>query len=133
MKIDIVSPPDPQIFRERKKYALWFAFSLLITFAAIGVFLFAIYGDTHGYSNLDDWWLGLLVVSSIGVTWSGNKLQRYKRLYRPHFEKLKKLKKEHPTIEKYCNEVEGSGRRLIRAEYEAFVDYAEKHSSIPFI
>jgi hypothetical protein len=133
MKIKIPGPPDPDIFRDRKKYALWFAFFLVGACVSVGVAVFTVYFDTHHYKNLDNWAIGTLVGSSLGITWFGNRLQAYKRLYRPHREKLVELRANHPEIDKYCAEVEAMGRRLIQAEYEAFNEYSEKHSAVPFI
>jgi hypothetical protein len=133
MKITIPGPPDPDIFRDRKKYALWFAFFLLGACVGVGGAVFAVYLNTHHYKNLDNWAIGTLVGSSLGITWFGNRLQAYKRLYPPHREKLVELRANHPEIDKYCAEVEAMGRRLIQAEYEAFNEYSEKHSAVPFI
>jgi hypothetical protein len=69
----------------------------------------------------------------LGITWFGNRLQAYKRLYPPHREKLVELRLNHPEIDRYCAEVEAMGRGLIRAEYEAFNEYSEKHAAVPFI
>jgi hypothetical protein len=133
MKIDILGQPDLDIFRDRKKYALWFIFFLLWVFIAVGIAVFAVYFDTHSYQNLDNWALGILFGASLGITWPGSKLQAYKRLYPPHREKLVELRSNHPAIEIYCAEVEATRRRLVRAEYEACIDYSEKHSAIPFL
>jgi hypothetical protein len=131
MKIKIPGQPDPDIFRDRKKYALWFAFFLAGACVSVGIAVFAVYFDTHNYKNFDNWAIGTLVGSALGITWFGNRLQDYKKLYRPHREKLVDLRSNHPEIEIYCTEVEIMGRRLIRAEYEAFIEYSERHSEAP--
>ena len=133
MKIKISRKPDPDIFRDRKKYALWFVFFLVGACVGVGIAVFAVYFDTHHYKNLDNWAIGTLVGSSLGITWFGNRLQAYKKLYRPHREKLVELRLNHPEIEIYCAEVEAMGRELIKAEYEAFIEYSEKHSAVPFV
>ncbi len=132
MKIKIPGQPDPDIYRDRKKYALWFAFFLVGAFVSVGVAVFSVYFDTHHYKNLDNWAIGTLVGSSLGITWFGNRLQAYKRLYPPHRKKLVELRSNHPEIEIYCTEVEAIGRELIRAEYDACIEYSEKHSAVPF-
>ncbi len=132
MKVKIPGQPDPDIFRDRKKYALWFAFFLLGACVSVGVAVFAVYFGTPHYKNLDNWLIGTLVGSSFGVTWFGNRLQAYKKLYRPHLEKLLELRSNHPEIEIYCAKVEAMGRGLIRAEYDAFIEYSESHSEAPF-
>ena len=83
MKINILHPPDQDIFRDRKKYIIWFIFFLFWAFFAVGIAVFAIYFATHTYQNLDNWALGILFVSSLGITWPGSKLQTYKKLYPP--------------------------------------------------
>ncbi len=133
MKIKIPGQPDPDILRDRKKYALWFAFFLMGACVSVGIAVFAVYFDTHHYKDLDNWAIGTLVVSSLGITWFGNRLQAYKKLYRPHREKLVELRSNHPEIETYCAEVEAMGRGLIQAEYEAFIEYSERHSAVPFV
>ncbi len=133
MKVDITVPPDPDIFRDRKKHAVQFAFFMFLACVSIGIGVFVVYFDTHGIENVEDWALGLLVGSSFGITWSGNRLQAYKKLYPPHLKKIGELRGLHPAIEEYCGAVEALQRRMIRAEYEACVDYSEKHSAIPFI
>lgn len=132
MKIKIPGQPDPDIFRDRKRYALWFAFFLMGACVSVGVAVFAVYFDTHHYNNLDNWAIGLLIGSALGITWFGNRLQAYKKLYRPHREKLVELRLNHPEIEIYCAEVEAMERGLIQAEYEAFLEYSERHSKAPF-
>jgi hypothetical protein len=133
MKIDILGQPDPDIFRDRKKYALWFIFFLLWVFIAVGIAVFGVYFVTQYYQNIDHRALGILFGASLGITWPGSKLQAYKKLYPPHREKLVELRSNHSAIEIYCAEVEATGRRLVRAEYEACIDYSEKHSAIPFL
>jgi hypothetical protein len=132
MKIKIPGQPDPDIFRDRKKCALWFAFFLAGACVSVGIAVFAVYFDTHNYKNFDNWAIGTLVGSALGITWFGNRLQDYKKLYRPHREKLVDLRSNHPEIEIYCTEVEIMGRRLIRAEYEAFIEYSERHPEAHF-
>jgi hypothetical protein len=132
MKIKFPGQPDPDIFRDRKKYALWFAFFLAGACVSVGLAVFAVYFDTHHYKNLDNWAIGTLVGSSLGITWFGNRLQAYKKLYRPHREKLVELRSNHPEIEIYCAGVEAMGRELIKAEYEACIEFSEKHSTVPF-
>lgn len=133
MKIDITKQPDSDIFRDRKKYILWFCFFMFLVGIAIAIGVFAVYYDTSHYENIDNYALGILALASLGVTWSGNKLQSYKKLFPPQFEKLTELRAKHPVIETYCAKVQASGRRFIRAEYEACVDYSEKHAAVPFI
>ena len=133
MNVDICTTPDPEIFRDRKKYALWFALFMAMACTGVGIGVFAIYFDTSNFSNLDDWALGALVGASIGITWSGNRLQAYKRLYPPQLAKLAELRANHPVIDEYCRAVEAAGRGLIRAEYEACKEYAEDHSAVPFV
>ncbi len=132
MKIKISEPPDPDIFRDRKKYALWFAFFLAWACVSVGVAVFTVYFGSHHYKNLDNWAIGTLVGSSLGITWFGNRLQAYKKLYRPHREKLAELRSNHPAIEIYCAQVEAMRRGLIKAEYEAFIEYSERHSKAPY-
>lgn len=133
MKINILEPPDPDIFRDRKKYIIWFAFFMVMACVGIGVGVFAIYFDTHHYRNLDNWALGILVGSSLGITRFGNRLQEYKRLYPPQLKKLRELQAENGQIKKYCEEIGAAERREIRAEYDACVEFAEKHpGGVPF-
>ncbi|SDP44225.1 hypothetical protein [Desulforhopalus singaporensis] len=132
MKVDITGQPDPDIFRHRKKYILWFVFFLAWVVAALGIIVFAVYYDTSGYRNLDNFALGLLVGASIGTTWSGNRLQAYKKLFPPQLEQLVQMRSTHGVIDAYCQGVDTIGRPLIRAEYEACVKYAEHHPGAPF-
>lgn len=132
MKIKISEQPDPDILHNRRKYALWFAFFLAWACVSLGVAVFAVSFNTQHYQNLDNWIIGTLVGSSLGITWFGNRLQAYKKLYRPHLEKLVELRSNHPEIEIYCAVVEAVGRGLIQAEYEAFIEYSEHHLQAPF-
>lgn len=132
MKIVLSGPPDPDILRDRKKYALWFSAFLVAACVSVGVAAFAVYLDTHHGRNLDNWVIAALVGSSLGITWFGNRLQAYKKLYPPHRKKLVELRAKHPEIENYCAGVEASGRELIRAEYEACIAFSEKYSAVPF-
>lgn len=133
MKIDILDQPVPDIFRDRIKYAVWFAFFLFLVFVAIGIAVFVVYFDTHSHQNLENWSLGILAGSSLGITWFGSKLQKYKKLFPPQREKIAELRALHPAIDTYCSGVEAMGRNLIRAEYEACLLYSEKHSAVPFL
>ncbi len=125
MKVDISRSPDPDIFRNRKSQSFWFSLFFVIAIGAIGVGAYVMYVDTKLDPHLVDWALGVLVVSSLFITRFGNRLQAYKELLPPEKEKLAKLRQNHPVIDKYCSRVEKMGRRIIRAEYEACVDYAE--------
>lgn len=130
MKIDILEQPDPDIFRDRKKYILWFVFYLVLACVAVGTGVVAVYGDAYHFKNLENWALGVLVGSSLGITRFGNRLQAYKKLFPPQREKIIELRSTHPAIEKYCAQVEASGRGLIRIEFEVCVQYSEKHSAV---
>lgn len=132
MKVNILEPPESDIFRERKKYTFWFVFFLVLASIGVGIGVYAIYYDTHHIKNLDDIALGVLVGASVCISWSGNKLQAYKKLFPPQKEKIMELRGEHPAIETYCAQVEKT-RYLIRAEYEACTEYAEDHKGVPFV
>ncbi len=130
MKIDLTSHPDPDIFDDRKRYILWFCLAMACVGIAIGVGVFAVLGNSGNSDRIGDWALGILVASAVAVTWSGNKLQGYKKLFPPQAEKLHQLRRMHPAIEQYCSEVEVLGRRTIRAEYEACLEYSENNSEM---
>lgn len=129
MKIDLHEPPEHDIFRDKKKYTLWFSFFLSIAGVAVAIGCYAIYSDGSHVVNLENYALGILVASSLGVTRFGNRLQEYKALFPPQKENLALLRAQYPVLEEYCAGVEALQRRFIRAEYEACVDYAEKHEA----
>lgn len=125
MKIDIGKAPEQDIFRNKKKYILWFIFFLVLVCTAIGLGVYSVYSTSEHVINLEDWSLGILVASAVGVTVFGNKLQAYKALFPPQREKLDALRAQHSVIDTYCSQVDTLQRRYIRAEYEACVEYAE--------
>jgi len=132
MKIDILAPPEADIMRERKKYALFFCCFLALACLGIGIGAYAIYYNAQHYQNLDTIALVCFVGASIFISYFGGKLQAYKRLYPPHKKKLAEMRKQHPVIDSYCSQVEALGRPMIRAEFEACATYAERHQDIPF-
>ena len=129
MHIDLHTPPDAAIFRNKKKYILWFIVFLSFALVALAIGFYAITSTRHQVAHLDNWALGMLVFSAMGVTRFGNRLQEYKALFPPQIEKLNTLRKQYPLIERYCAGVEGLPRRFIRVEYEACVEYAEFEES----
>jgi len=126
MKIDILKAPVVNINANRKKYTIIFLFFLGIACLSVGIAVYAIYFSTRYYQNLEDISLGILVGASLFITYFGEKLQAYKRLYPPHRKKLAELRQQHPAIDNYCGQVELLDREMIRAEFLACTRYAEK-------
>ncbi|MGW8193411.1 MAG: hypothetical protein ACWGOX_04025 [Desulforhopalus sp.] len=132
MKIDILTAPDADIMRDRKRYAVFFTCFLVLACLGLGIGAYAIYFNAHHYDNLENIALVCFVGASLFISYFGGKLQAYKRLYPPHKEKLAELREHHPVIDTYCRQVEALKRPMIKAEFEACVTYAEKHQAIPF-
>lgn len=130
MKIDLHKPPEQDIFHDQKKYILWFIFFMLMACVAVAIGCYAIYSDGYHGTDLEDYALGILVISSLGVTRFGNRLQKYKVLFPPQREKLTLLRTQYQLLEDYCAGVEALQRRFIRAEYQACVDYANKQDVV---
>lgn len=130
MQIDLHKPPEQDIFRDRTKYIVWFSFFMLLACVAVLIGCYAIYHEGYNDLNLEDYALGILVVSSLGVTRFGNRLQKYKSLFPPQREKLALLRVQYRVLDEYCSGVEALQRRFIRAEYEVCVDYANKQEAL---
>ncbi|MBM9614146.1 hypothetical protein JWJ90_07575 [Desulfobulbus rhabdoformis] len=126
MNINLHTAPDADIFRNKKKYTLCFSCFLGLAFVSVALGFYAITANSSQIAHLDNWALGILVFSAMGVTRYGNRLQEYKTLFPPQVEKLQSLRGQYPLLERYCADVEALQRRFIRAEYEACVEYAEK-------
>jgi len=129
MKIDLNQTPEQDIFRNRKKYIIWFSFFMLLVCVAVAIGFFVFYSNSNEAQNVEDWALGILVAAAVGVTIFGNRLQAYKALFPPQQEELISLRSQYPVIEKYCSAVDLMQRKFIRAEYEACVEYAEHQES----
>lgn len=127
MKIDILKAPDADIMRDRNKYALIFIFFLIVACFGIGIGVYEVYFSTIQYKNLDNASLAILVVASLFITYFGEKLQAYKRLYAPHRKMIAKLRQQHPVINNYCSQVEMLKRDMIRAEFLACTSYVERY------
>nr|WP_320013144.1 hypothetical protein [uncultured Desulfobulbus sp.] len=126
MNINLHTAPDTDIFRDKKKYTRWFSYFLGLAVLAVALGFYAITVNGNRIDHLDNWALGVLVFSAMGVTRYGNRLQEYKTLFPPQLEKLAALRAQYPVLDSYCAGVEQLQRRFIRAEYEACVEYAAK-------
>lgn len=126
MKIDIEAAPAGDIMAGRKKYTLLFLSFLGVACLGLGAGVYAVYFSKGPSKNMEDISLGILVGASLLITWSGEKLQAYKRIYPPHRERLAGLRRKHPEVDSYCRRVEELGREMVRGEFLACTKYAEK-------
>ena len=92
MHIDLHKSPEADIFRNKKKYILWFNLFLSFAAVALAIGFYAITSTHQQIAHLDNWALGILVFSAMGVTRYGNRLQQYKTLFPPQVEKLNTLR-----------------------------------------
>lgn len=125
MKIDILCPPPPDIFKDRRRYIL--IFSILLGLACCGLLLglYAVVAETSYYAGLETAALALFAGSAVFLTYFGEKLQAYKKLTPPQIKELADLAEQHAEIRTYCGLVAKDGRRAIRGEYEALQEWAE--------
>lgn len=125
MKVDILDGPPGDIFQNRRKYIILFV--VLIIFSACGLLigLYTMTTNTLYYEQFELAALVFFVAPSPFVFYFGEKLQGYKKLTPPQWDELKMLAKEHLEIKNYCDQVEGKGRRPVRAEFEACQAWAE--------
>lgn len=128
MKIDILSPPPEDIFRDRPKYTL--IFISLLGLACFGLLLgvYAIVAETAYYDKLETLALGFFVGAALFLFDVGEKLQAYKKLTPPELEELVDLCRQHPEIKLYCELLTKAGRQPIRAEHEACLLWAEEEN-----
>ena len=133
MKIDILQAPEVDIMRDHKKYAVFFCFFLALAGLGVAIGVYAIYFNTRQYEKLDTAALVFFVGASFFISYFGQKLQAYKRLYPPQKKKLAELRGENPVVDNYCKQVEALGRRMIKAEFDECENYAERHPGIPFV
>jgi hypothetical protein len=125
MKIDILSPPPSDIFKDRRRQIL--AFSVLLALACGGLLLgvYAVVSDTKFYDQLEIAALGLFAGSALCLAYFGEKLQDYKKLTPPQQKELAALGRKHAAIQHYSDLVARANRQPIRAEYEACQEWAE--------
>ena len=130
MKIDILSEPPADIFKNHGKYKI--AFILLLALACTGVLLgvYAIVADTKYYGALEKAALTLFAGSAIPLFYVGEKLQAYKKLSPGQKKELTDMCRQYFEIQGYCDLVAKAKRRIIFAEYDACKTWAEEKQRI---
>lgn len=126
MKIDIEQKPPDDIYKDRPRYIA--IFIGLLVLACIGILLgaYAIIFDTKYYDNFETTALVFFVGSAVFISYFGEKLQAYKKLFPPQRQELTELAGNYVEIRTYCDLVAQSGRQLIRAEFEACQAFAQE-------
>jgi len=130
MKINILSEPPADIFKNHGKYVI--AFILILALACLGVLLgvYAIISDTKYYETLEKVALPIFVVAAVLLFYVGEKLQAYKKLNPMQKKQLDELCQQFFEIQGYCDLVAKANRRIILAEYEACENWAEEKKKI---
>ena len=129
MKIDILSEPSADLFRNKGKLKSFFMLFLALAFFAVLLGGYAIVADTKYYDILEKTALILFIGSAIPLFYVGEKLQAYKRLTSLQQKELNDLCQKYFEIQGYCDLVARSNRGIIFAEYEACQNFAEAKNS----
>ena len=125
MKIDILRTPPADIFRDRRRYILFFCVLLALACCGLLIGVYAIVADTRYYAKLEIAALALFAGAAVFLTYFGEKLQAYKKLTPPQLKELADLSWKHPEIKTYCDLVVQADRQPILAEFEACQEWAE--------
>lgn len=126
MKIDILSTPRVDIFRNRGKYTVAFIFFLALAGAGVLLGVYTIVSATRYYEILEKVSAILFVGSAVPVFITGEKLQAYRRLTPEQKKELEDLCRKYSEIQDFCHSVAESGRHIIFAEYQACKDFGEE-------
>ena len=131
MKIDITHEPPADIFRNKGKYAMLLIASIVLASCGLGLAAYSILSNSPHNATLEMVAFAIIVVSVAGFSFSGEKLQAFKRLTSDQMKELADLGLEHPEIKTYCTLVAKGGRQPIMGEYDACKaladDVAEKN------
>lgn len=125
MKIDILSEPPPDIFKDRGRYKTLFTVFLGLAGCGLLLGIYAVVMDTRYYGFFEKAAVTLFIASAVPLFYTGEKLQAYKKLNPQQQEELAELCKKYFEIQGYCDLVARSNRRIIFAEYEACREWAE--------
>ncbi len=125
MKINILHKPPDDIFKNRRKFILIFIALLAVACCGVLLGVYAIIAETIYYNQLEKWALVLFVSPTPFITYFGEKLQAYKKLTPPQRMELADWGLQYQEVNVYSDLVAESGRRPIRAEYEACQAWVE--------
>ena len=125
MKIDITQEPPADIFRNKGNYVLLIIASLVLMSCGLGLAAYIILSDTPPNGKLEMVAFAIIVGSVPIFSYSGEKLQAYKRLTSDQMKELADWSRKHPEINTFCALVAKAGRQPIMAEYEACQALAE--------
>ena len=126
MKINILNKPPEDIFKDKLKHVIIFIALLALSFFGVLLGAYAIFADTHYYSQLENWSLFTFVAPTPFITFVGGKIQEYKRLTPPERDELSALGQQYPEVKVYTDLVAASGREPIRVEYRSCKDWVEE-------
>lgn len=126
MKIDIHHTPPQIPFKNRTLYICIFVLFLALFSCGIGIAIYTTLSDTPYYELLENVALVLFIVPPLIIAYFGGKLQAYKKLTPPQRQELEEWCANYEEIRKYCQLVAKTGRKPVRAEYEASLDWVEK-------
>lgn len=130
MKIDILGPLPDNIFKNKGKYTLIFIGLLALFCFGLAIMIYAWVSETKYYERLEKVVLFFFIVPPLLIAYFGGKLQAYQKLTPIQVEEFNSLCEKHSEIKSYYDKVLASKRELIRAEYEACLEWDGKNREV---
>jgi len=130
MKINILSTPRSDIFKNQGKYI--FLYNLFLAAAVSGILLgvYAVIVNPANAETLGNIAMWILGCSSILFFIVGEKLRVRRPLSAQQEKELETLCSTHPEIQNFCQQVAAANRHITYAEFEACQDFAEEKKNV---
>lgn len=120
MYINISQDPPTDVVETKKKYLRIIPYLLALVLCGILLAVFQIVvGSAHG-DLVENTALVLFVVPGLAFFYFAEKLHDHKKLSAKQEKETEEFSRQAPDIAAYCAKVAGLGRKLIKAEYDAF-------------
>lgn len=120
MYINITQDPPTDVLLTKKKYQRLIPILLALIFCAILLALFLVFFGSPHEELLENIALGLFVAPGLVFFYFAEKLHDYKILSPKQEKKVEEFSRKDQDIAAYCGKVSMLGRKLIKAEYDAF-------------
>lgn len=120
MYIDITQDPPADILRTKRKYQRLIPILLALISCAILLALYLVFFGSPHEELLENIALALFVGPGLIFFYYAEKLHDYKTLSPKQEKKVAEFSLQAPDVAAYCDKVSMMGRKLIKAEYDAF-------------
>lgn len=120
MYINITQDPPTDVVETKRKYLRIIPYLLALVFCGILLAVFqVVVGSAHG-DLVENIALVLFVPPGLAFFYFAEKLHDHKTLSPKQEKEIEEFCRQVPDIAAYCAKVSALGRKLIKAEYDAF-------------